>query len=60
MDYVMADLGYHPVEIGAEAVFVGRQGEAEIELGELAQLAECLPYELSCAWGRRVRRVYVE
>jgi alanine racemase len=58
MDYVMADVGDAAVHLGDEAVFVGTQGGAAITLEELAQQAGTIPYELSCRWGRRVRRVY--
>ena len=64
MDYVMADVGDAPVALGDSAVFIGRQrgplGAAEIRLEEQARLAGTIPYEISCAWGRRVRRVYFE
>jgi alanine racemase len=60
MDYVMADVGGAHVALGDEAVLIGRQGAEEIRLEEVAALAGTIPYEISCAWGRRVRRVYVE
>jgi alanine racemase len=59
MDYVMADVGDADVQLGDEAVFVGRQGAEAITLEEVAEQAGTIPYELSCRWGRRVRRVYV-
>jgi alanine racemase len=60
MDYVMADVGAAEVQLGDSAVLLGSQGEEAIRLEELAVQAGTLPYELSCRWGRRVRRVYVE
>jgi alanine racemase len=60
MDYVMADVdGSHP-SLGDPAVFIGRQGSESIMLEEVAAAAQTVPYELTCRWGRRVRRVYVE
>jgi alanine racemase len=60
MDYVMADVGDMPAKLGDEAVLIGRQGAEEIRIEDVAKLAGTIPYEISCAWGRRVRRVYVE
>jgi alanine racemase len=66
MDYVMADVTELDggVQLGDEAVFIGTQsgpaGESAISIEEVARLAGTLPYEISCAWGRRVRRVYCE
>lgn len=60
MDYVMADVGDLPVEIGDEVVFIGEQGDEEITVEDVATQAGVLPYEVTCALGRRVRREYVE
>jgi alanine racemase len=60
MDYCMADVGDDEVGIGDEAVFIGCQGDEEIRLEEVAELSgEAVIYQLSCCWGRRVRRVYI-
>ncbi len=58
MDYVMADVRDEDIQVGEEAVFIGRQGDEEITIEEVAELAGTLPYAISCGWGRRVRRVY--
>ncbi len=59
MDQIMVDLGPdNPVEIGAEAVLFGRQGKEEITVGELADLAQTIHYELVCAVSKRVPRIY--
>jgi len=59
MDQLMVDLGPEAsVEIGDEAVLFGRQGTEEITVGELADLAQTIPYELVCAVSKRVPRVY--
>lgn len=64
MDYVMADVGDYDVRLGDEAVYIGSQrgpwGEDSISVYEVAEAAGTVPYEITCAWGRRVRRVYVE
>lgn len=60
MDYVMADLGRDTVSIGEEVVFLGTQGPETISVEDVASLAGTIPYELTCALGRRVRREYVE
>jgi len=60
MDYIMADAGDMEVSIGDEVVLLGRQAVEEITIEELAGACNTIPYEIACAWGRRVRRVYVE
>jgi alanine racemase len=60
MDYVMANAGNMDVKIGDEVVIIGSQDAAEIPIEEVAQRANTLSYEIACAWGRRVRRVYVD
>jgi alanine racemase len=67
---VMADVsagegaGGAPIALGEPAVFIGSQsgplGEGNISIEEVALQAGTIPYEISCAWGRRVRRVYFE
>ncbi len=60
MDYCIADVGDDEIQVGDEAVFVGRQGAEEIRLEEVAEFSgEAVIYQLSCCWGRRIRRVYV-
>ena len=60
MDYVMADVGDLDAEIGDEVVFIGEQGDEVITVESVAGQAGVLPYEVSCALSRRVRREYVE
>ena len=60
MDQIMADLGPGAdTKIGDEAVLFGRQGDAEISVTELADLAGTINYELVCAISSRVPRVYI-
>jgi len=60
MDYVMADVGDSNTAIGDEVVFVGKQGDESILVEDVAVMLGAVPYELTCAWGQRVRRVYNE
>ena len=47
-----------PVQIGDEAVLFGRQGEAFLDIDEIAVLRNTINYEVTCNIGRRVPRVY--
>ena len=60
MDQIIADLGPgSDTKIGDEAVLFGRQGDAEISVTELADLAGTINYELVCAISARVPRIYI-
>ncbi len=57
MDQAMVDLGPDsPVRAGDEVVLVGRQGEEEITVGELAEVMGTIPYEVTCLINARVTR----
>lgn len=59
MDAMMVDCGALPdVEPGDEVVLIGRQGDEEISVAELAARTSRIPYEITLAIGRRVPRVY--
>jgi alanine racemase len=45
---------------GDEFVLVGAQGAERVALDEVAELAGTINYELACAYGSRLERVYVE
>ena len=47
------------VELGDEVVLIGRQGELEITLQEIAELRGTIPYEVPVGLSRRVPRVYL-
>ena len=47
------------VEVGDEAVLIGKQGDLEIRVEELAGLAQTIPYEILTRIGARVPRVYL-
>ena len=57
MDQTMLDLGpSSPVGVGDEVVLVGRQGDHEISVQELADLMGTIPYEVTCLVNARVAR----
>ena len=56
MDQLMVDCGDLEVEVGDEVVLYGTQGEEEIRVEELAELAGTIGYELVAALGERVPR----
>ena len=62
MDQIMVDVtGVPAVECGDEAVFIGRQGAAEITASEVARWEETIPWEVLCGITKtaRVPRVYL-
>ncbi|MGE5571675.1 MAG: alanine racemase [Bacteroidota bacterium] len=58
MDQCMVDVGSLEVEVGDEAVLIGRQGDQEIAAEEVADKLGTISYEVVCAIGKRVPRVY--
>jgi alanine racemase len=59
MDYTTVDVGALPgVRVGDTATLVGRDGDSELRLCDVAEQAGTIPYELTCAVGPRVERVY--
>ena len=59
MDMCMVDVTHVPgVRVGDEVVIVGRQGDEEITLKELADLAGTIDYEICTQLNARVPRVY--
>jgi alanine racemase len=59
MDLAMADVSENSgVRAGDEVVLLGRQGSEEVSAAEMAGWMETIPYEVLCAIGRRVPRVY--
>jgi len=60
MDYTCIDVGHvHGASVGDRVTLVGSQGGERITLEEVAQKIETIAYEVSCAIGKRVERVYV-
>jgi alanine racemase len=59
MDMTLIDVTEIPnVKLGDEVVIFGRQGAEEIQVEELAEKGNTIPYELLCNVGKRVPRVY--
>jgi len=60
MDQTTIDVTDVPnVQLGDEVVVYGRQGDQCITVEEMAARVDRIPYELTCAVGRRVRREFV-
>jgi alanine racemase len=60
MDLVIVDVSEVPeVNVGDEAVLIGRQGDEEILATEVAQRAGTIAWEIFTGIGSRVARVYV-
>jgi alanine racemase len=58
MDQLMVDCGDDEVEVGDEVVLIGRQGTEEIRVEDWARLLGTIPYEIVCALGPRLPRLY--
>jgi alanine racemase len=60
MDLMMIDASeFEDVDLGEEAVLMGRQGDGEISCEELAERSGTITWEIITRIGSRVRRVYV-
>ena len=60
MDQIVVDVSETPeVRVGEEAVLFGRQGEAELRIGEVARQAGTISYDLLCLAGQLNPRLYV-
>lgn len=62
MDQTMIDVGHvQGAAVGDEVVLIGRQGENEITLNEVAGLTGTIPYDVMCAMGKQVQhRIYID
>jgi len=59
MDMSLIDVSEIPdVQMGDEVVIFGKQGGEVIQVEELAQRANTIPYEILCNVGKRVPRTY--
>lgn len=58
MDQFMVDIGLDEAYVGEEATLLGRQGDASIDLWELANLAGTDPREILCRFNDRIPRIY--
>lgn len=59
MDQFMVDVGNNEVFVGDEAVLIGKQGNEEIRLEEIARLSDTIPYEILCLLNDRIPRIYL-
>jgi alanine racemase len=59
MDEFMVDITDSDVKQGDEVVIIGRQGDEEISIYELATLSYSIPYERTAAISDRVKRVII-
>jgi alanine racemase len=60
MDQFMVDIGDESVYVGDEVVLIGKQGDAEILVEEIASLCGTIPYEVLCFFNDRLPRIYRE
>lgn len=60
MDQFMVDIGAKEAYVGDEVVLIGRQGEREISLWDLAKLAGTDPREILCHFNDRIPRQYLK
>jgi alanine racemase len=59
MDQIVVDVGDHPVQVGDEAVLIGRQGREEISADDWAARLGVLNYEVVCGFSPRLPRKYL-
>lgn len=60
MDQFMVDVGDNSIYVGDEAVLIGKQGDQEITIKEIAALCNTIPYEILCLFNDRMPRVYIK
>jgi alanine racemase len=59
MDFMMADVTDVPrVSLGDEVVLIGSQGQETITAEEIADKMNTISYEVFCAIGKRIPRIY--
>ncbi len=60
MDALMVDLtGIPTADVGSEAVLLGRQGQLEICVHDVARLKKSVSYDVLVGWRSRLPRVYL-
>jgi alanine racemase len=61
MDQMMVDVtDIKSVKVGDEVVIIGKQGDEEITLGDVAKLSDTISYEIASLISRRVPRYYIK
>ena len=59
MDMTMIDIGSKGTAyVGDEAVLIGKQGNKEISLGDIASICDTNYYEVLCNFNERIPRIY--
>jgi alanine racemase len=58
MDLTMINLGNAKAEVGDEVILIGEQEGQGISADEIAALEDTISYEVVCAIGKRVPRIY--
>jgi alanine racemase len=58
MDMLTIDVSALSVETGDEVVLLGRQGDEQIDVREMAAAVGTVPYEVLCRVGARIERIY--
>ena len=59
MDYTMIDVsGIPDASVGDEVTIIGRAGDKEIKVEEVAENALTIPYDIFCGLSKRVVRLY--
>lgn len=59
MDMCMIDLtGMKGIDVGTEVVLIGRQGQENITVNEVAEWAKTISYEIVCGISARVPRIF--
>ena len=59
MDMIMVDVRREKIEVGDDAVIIGRQANEMISASEIARLDDTINYEVLCGIGKRVPRIYL-
>lgn len=59
MDQLLVDVGQSGIKPGEEAVLIGRQGNEEITVDEIAGILGTINYEVVCMINKRVPRIYI-
>jgi alanine racemase len=58
MDMLTVDVTGLSVDTGDEVVLLGRQGDEQIDVREMAAAVGTVPYEVLCRVGARIERIY--
>jgi alanine racemase len=60
MDYTTVDVGHvKDASVGDVVTLIGRDGDAEIRVEDVALAARTIPYEVTCRLSRRVVRIHL-